>query len=158
MICIFLSITLFSPLFIYKSIVYGKNIYYARNYVKIKIKVDSVQVEANNAGDGNIATGVHHIYNYENNLKFSFTDRTGNVIGDDGVIPDMYNYMIQHHDSILIWYNPKAEIKYAREEENVYSITEDFIHLVINGILVIIAIFHIRWQVQYYKKRKANKV
>jgi hypothetical protein len=156
MIFIFLSISLFSPVFLYNAIVHVKNIYYAHDYVKIKIKVDSVHVESNNAGDGNIATGVYHIYNYENNLKFSFTDRTGQLLGDDGIIPHMHRYMNLHQDSILIWYNPNSEIKYAKEESE-FPTTEDFLYLVVNSILLTTAVLHIRWQIQYYKKRKATQ-
>jgi hypothetical protein len=158
MICILLSIALFSPAFLYKAIIYGRNLYHAHDYVKIKIKVDSVHVDSNNAGDGNIATGVYHIYNYENNLKFSFTDRTGHLLGDDGIIPHMHSYMNLHQDSILIWYNPNSEIKYAREEESEFSRTEDYLFLIINSILVVIAVLHIRWQIQYYKDRKAKQI
>lgn len=67
----------------------------------------------------------------------------------------MIIYMEQHHDSILIWYHPKAEIKYAMDTDTAISMQEDVIYLIIHGLLVIAAILHIRWQIQYYKKKKA---
>jgi hypothetical protein len=156
MIFVLLSVTLFSPFFLYNAIIHGRNIYYAGDYVRIKIKVDSVHVESINSGDGNIGTNVYHIYNNENNLEFSFTDRTGHLLYDDRVIPDMNRYRGLHQDSILIWYNPSADIKYAREEESKFSTAKDYLFLIIDSILVIVGVWCIRWQVLYTKRRKAN--
>lgn len=158
MICILLSVTLYAPVAIYSIIVSARNIHYADGYEKKKIKVDSLWVVGQNAGDGNTTTNSYHIYSQGLHREFSFVDPRGSLlkeqIVDNKVIPDLYQYKEQHHDSIQIWYHPKSEIKYARDGESTVPTWEDSIKLVINSVLLIIAIFHARWQIRYYKERK----
>jgi hypothetical protein len=157
-ICLLLSIALYAPVAVYYVIVSTRNISYADAYEKKKIKVDSLWGAGHNAGDGAATIDSYHIYSKELHREFSFTDPRGSLlkerIVDDKIILDLYQYKEQHHDSIQIWYHPRSEIKYARDGESSVPMRDDSIILVINSILLIVAIFHIRWQIRYYKERK----
>jgi hypothetical protein len=158
-IFLLLSITILSPWFAYKFFVRARNIAYANEYVKKKVKVDSLVVVAESYGYSGHSNDVYKIYNLEHDLEFAFTDHKGSLIterrGANKIIPHMIAYMEQHHDSILIWYHPKAEVKYARDTDVTVSMKEDVIYLTIHGLLVVVAALSIRWQIRYNKKKKA---
>ncbi|MDE3743064.1 hypothetical protein [Maribacter polysaccharolyticus] len=64
------------------------------------------------------------------------------------------NYLEAHNDSLLIWYHPTINGRYALEEETEMN-TDGFItQIIINSILLVIALYSIIWQIKEWRKPK----
>ena len=128
-IVVFIAITMigFSPLF-YVSFIKGiKMVYYHIDYKKNKILIDSVNIYETSGPEGGPGATTYDLFYNKNDLLLRFVDQRelviGRMFGDTLRIPQLLNYMETHHDSIWVWYHPKAQAIYAKEEDIELDIT-----------------------------------
>lgn len=136
-----------SPLFIYGFYVQATNLYYGGEYEKNKFKVDSIAVVQSNDSQSAVSVD-YHIFSKKPEFELIINDNEkvifGGRKGDDRLVPHLFKYMEKHNDSIWIWYHPKAEIKYAKEEDLSVPLKSDIINLVLYGALIAIAVISVK--------------
>ncbi len=102
-------------------------VYYANDYRKMKVKVDSLRIWELSGSEGDAGTTRYSLYSLKYNKQITLIDSresvTGRMFGDTLLIPQLYNYMENHHDSIWVWYHPKAQAIYAKEDDVALDIT-----------------------------------
>lgn len=117
---IFISAILLSPGFFTWLIQNIKLIHYSNDYKKIKVKVDSLSIWDDSGPEGGSSLK-YILFLNKYNRQIVLTDPkesvTGRIFGDTLKIPQLLNYMETHHDSIWVWYHPKAQTIYAKEDD-----------------------------------------
>lgn len=160
-IFLFLLILTISPFALRSLIISGKRILVAKEYSKIKIRVDSLATHTPISSEGGHSYTNFYIYNFDKSLFLEISNEERVLIksrdGKENLVSHMLKYMKNHNDSIWIWYHPRAEPKYAKVEEKEYPITEDVLSLGTNIIIVVLAIYAIYWQINYNRKNRKKK-
>lgn len=133
---------------------------YRTHFRKRKVAVDSVKTMSSN----DMSTGLHgnssqptlHYLFYYGKGKFIDIDDASNAVfhSDKKALraKQALNYFKTHNDSLLIWYHPIINGKYALEEETeIY--TEGYLtQIIINSFLLCIALYSSIWQIKEWRK------
>lgn len=115
--------------------VYKKRVEYIDEYVKIRVKVDSIDDFAMNGGvrDGN----VKHIY-YNNYLSL--------VTVDEDAKNDLYKHFIKSKkDSIYIWHNPNADDRYTTKTGKPLNLKRQKRKMYFNLSIMVLTVLLILW-------------
>src|SRR5699024_9923528 len=109
-IFLFLLILTISPFALRSLIISGKRILVAKEYSKIKIRVDSLSTHTPISSEGGHSYTNFYIYNFDKSLFLEISNEERVLIksrdGKENLVSHMLKYMKNHNDSIWIWYHP----------------------------------------------------
>lgn len=157
-----ITVVIFSPMYIIELYENIQVIYFSSQYVKMRIKVDSIYVASVTSSDGGSSLSYHYFYNKQYNVKLCLADtekgEIAKLFGEKPKPLDAYNDLRANNDSIWIWYHPEGVIRYAKKPEKKFSIKKNVVLLIVNSILLSFSVYAIAWQIQYYRKKKAKNI
>ncbi|MCK0147423.1 hypothetical protein MWU78_17340 [Arenibacter sp. F26102] len=150
-------IIVFSPIFILKIYERVWELNHKHEYVKKKVKIDSISQQSGFSGrtpsNGNV------ILYYEDYSKrlYMLDDRKTLIRIQRRKFNNMLDYLDSHKDSIWIWEHAKGKTKYALEEETEMNTKGYLIQIILNIILLTIALYSIVCQIKKWMKSKKNE-
>ncbi len=126
------------------------------NFIKTKVKTDSVKNIVSTSGMNSLTTYSHYIY-YDKNKLIILQDNPDRLLQSETILRNTrraLKYIQQHHDSILIWYHPTINGQIALSNESEINTKGYLMQIILNIILLIVAILTLRWLILKIKNKK----
>ncbi|MCF8716168.1 hypothetical protein JM658_15160 [Joostella atrarenae] len=130
------------------------------DFVKQKMKIDSLiqsRPISTKKGGGNLPT--YFLY-YDEGKYIQLQDNSEALLMSKKTYMrtiGALNYLEEHNDSLLIWYHPNINGRYALKEETEMD-TDGFMQQIIfNSIMLAIAAYSLLWQINEWRKPKKKQ-
>ena len=155
-ILLFLSILIvvFLPMTLMKSYEFTNILIKMNTFNKIKISIDSLQIERFVYADGTVSSPFYIVHNDSLGLSLTIRDSDG-LLGDKGhnqLEKHFEEYIIHNNDSIWIWYTSSLPPLYAKGKDDILSYERILFPFFLNTFLSFVGVYLIIWQIRRWIK------
>lgn len=150
---------LLSPISVGRFVAGCETLCAADEYVREKVKMDSMRVSSPLSMKGGKSSAVYDVYIHglDRQLMIATHERNPFYQSEDSDARHFTGYSQEHQDSIWIWYHPEGELRYARVDRPEFPRREEWVNVIVNGAMVAMALCALFGLVCYLIRKKKKK-
>jgi hypothetical protein len=156
-IFILMGIVFVMPINLFMVYRYSKVVLHSNEYCLKKVKIDAIEaVEFSGQDNSRIWSIFYFIDDKQRSVSVARGSESYNHFISAGQKDEVFggHLMPEVNESIWIWYNPKTIDFYALGEEDTFKTKKYWLKTIFHLLLVLTAIWSIRYQIRYNKKQK----